>query len=383
MGEHARLLRAAGHDVEIVAGRGDARIVPELDSRHPRVERLTSALARGEGAAGEFAELASTIREALARVLAGRDAVVAHNVMTMPFNLPLARALVDLHLPVVAWTHDIALLNPRYREYQRSGEPYDLMRRPQPRCTYVAISEVRRRELAHLFGLAEEAVPVVPNGVEADAFLGISAATRDLLERAGAAGARPLILVPLRVTRRKRLELAVQAAAELRPRHPSLGVVVTGPLGPHSADNQAYWRSLHRLRADLGLDGVVAFLHELAEPGGAHPVSAASVAELYRLADAILVPSESEGFGLPVVEAALSRTPVVCADIDVLREAGGDALHLFPADGSPSQVARAIESALSVPLARDRRRALDRYSWPALVPAIEATIQRAVEAAHA
>src|SRR5205085_9503231 len=44
---HARLLRRAGHDVRVVAGRGDCELVPELDSRHPEVEQLTSRLAAG------------------------------------------------------------------------------------------------------------------------------------------------------------------------------------------------------------------------------------------------------------------------------------------------------------------------------------------------
>jgi hypothetical protein len=38
MATHARLLREAGHDVRVIAGRGDAELVPEADSRHPEVE---------------------------------------------------------------------------------------------------------------------------------------------------------------------------------------------------------------------------------------------------------------------------------------------------------------------------------------------------------
>ena len=81
---------------------------------------------------------------------------------------------------------------------------------------------------------------------------------------------------------------------------------------------------LLRQRSRLGLDGVVSFLHELAGPDGEHPVDDRTMAELYRMADLVLLPSESEGFGLPVLEAGLIRAPLVCADIPVLREVAAD-----------------------------------------------------------
>lgn len=384
LGEHARLLRAAGHDVRVVCGRGEGVEVPEADSRHPEVQALAEGLERGEFDEAAFGRLRDRLAAALTPVLDDRDVVVAHNVLTMPFNLPLAAALAALGRPVVAWTHDIAWLNPRYAGYQRDGFPYELMRRPQPGVRYVAISEVRRRELASLLGAGESSIPLIPNGVDSDAFLGISAATRALVDRAGLSGADPLLLVPLRLTPRKRLELAIEATALLRERHPGLQLCVSGPLGPHSAANLEYWERLAAQRARLGLDGAVVFLHELAEPGAPHPVSARAIAELYRLADAVVMPSESEGFGLPVIEAALARAPMVCADIPVLREAGGGSLHLFPPGGGAPELASAVEAALAEPLARDRRRVLQRSSWRALLPEIEAVLEAAArEPGHA
>lgn len=383
LGQHAALLRSGGHDVLVVTGRGDGEVVPEVDSRHPDVQALAEALARGEVDRDAYEALAARLAGRLRPLLADRDVVVAHNVLTMPFNLPLATALEQLARPVVAWTHDIAWVNPRYEEYQRQGWPYELLRTPRPRALYVAISEVRRRELAALLQLDPAQVPLVPNGVDVDAFLGISPATRALLEAAGAGDADPLVLVPLRVTPRKRLELAIEAAAELRRHHPGLRVCVSGPLGPHSAANREYWARLRALRARLGLDEVVVFLHELAPDGGPHPVSAPMIAELYRLADAVLMPSESEGFGLPVIEGALARVPVVGADLPVLREAGGGGLHVFPPGASAGEVAAAVDRALGDPLAADRRRVEERNSWRRLLPDIEAVLARAADAGRA
>jgi glycosyltransferase involved in cell wall biosynthesis len=50
-----------------------------------------------------------------------------------------------------------------------------------------------------------------------------------------------------------------------------------------------------------------------------------SLAAVYRRAAVVLLPSEREGFGLPMIEALACGTPVVASDLPVLREVGGDA----------------------------------------------------------
>ncbi len=55
------------------------------------------------------------------------------------------------------------------------------------------------------------------------------------------------------------------------------------------------------------------------------PVRADRLVALYRGADLLAFPSLHEGFGLPVVEAMAQETAVLCSDIPVLREVGGDA----------------------------------------------------------
>ena len=55
-----------------------------------------------------------------------------------------------------------------------------------------------------------------------------------------------------------------------------------------------------------------------------------TLAAVYRRAGLVLMPSEREGFGLPVVEAMASGTIVLASDIPVLRELGGDAIEYCP-----------------------------------------------------
>jgi glycosyltransferase involved in cell wall biosynthesis len=49
------------------------------------------------------------------------------------------------------------------------------------------------------------------------------------------------------------------------------------------------------------------------------------LASVYRRAAIVLLPSDSEGFALPLVEAMACGRPVVASDLSVLREVGGDA----------------------------------------------------------
>ena len=76
--------------------------------------------------------------------------------------------------------------------------------------------------------------------------------------------------------------------------------------------------------------------------------------ELLRHASAMLYLSSDEGFGLPVLEAAMQGCPVIATDIPVLREAGGDWPTYLPAD--PEALFTRLESAPPVPPARPVQR---------------------------
>jgi len=88
-----------------------------------------------------------------------------------------------------------------------------------------------------------------------------------------------------------------------------------------------------------------------------------TVVDLYALADVLVFPSESEGFGIPMLEAGLHRMPIVCSDIPSLRETGGDDPIYVPPDASGEQIADAIEHALDTPVMRMRARARE-HAWP-------------------
>jgi glycosyltransferase involved in cell wall biosynthesis len=362
MGIHARAAQDEGDDVTIVAGRGTARgipvvRIPELDSQHPSVLRDRAALAVGN-VTPEHALLVAAIERKLRPHMRRADRVVVHNVFTLPLNTALTEALFALAAErpgvFIAWTHDLGWKDGQYASQRHAGRPWSLFATAAPGVRYVAISEKARGELAALTGLTREQIALVPNGVDRVAVLGLSATGARLATRFDLFAADPLLLLPVRMTRRKRIAIAIDALADLRARYPRAALVVTGGPGAHNPSNVAYERELV---ARAG-PGVHLFHAEGVRLGPRE------LADLYGLADALVLPSENEGFGLPMLEAGLRRLPIICTDIPALREvAGGDATYV-PLSAGGAAFASAIETRLlGDPVARLHRRAREN-EWP-------------------
>jgi glycosyltransferase involved in cell wall biosynthesis len=371
LAHHARLMADAGHAVSLVAARGepwDERVplirLPLVDSRHADVLALKSELDAGR-APPAFASLMDQIADDLRPILRAVDILIPHNVCSLNKNLALTAALHRLHRETgapqfILWHHDLAWTTPRYRPELHDGYPWDLLRSDWPGARHVAVSELRRQELASLLNIPPERIVVVPNGVELADFLRLEPQTRALFEAMRLLAATPLLLLPVRLTPRKNIELALRTLAALRRHLPEAALVVTGPEGPHNPANAEYRRRLLDLRAELGLERAAHFVAEHTPEF----LPDAVVADFYRLADALILPSREEGFGIPLIEAAFSRLPVFCADIPPLRALGGGEALYFSPDADPAAVARLIADRLRADAAhRFAARARRDYSW--------------------
>jgi glycosyltransferase involved in cell wall biosynthesis len=364
MGVHAQALRAAGARVTVVAGRGRApkgvwlARVPEVDSRNATVLRDFRALAHGERTK-EHDRLVERLVRKLRPIFAGADRVVVHNVMTMNFNLALTAAIVWLASErpglVIAWTHDLAWCDELYIKERHPGEPWDLIARAHPSIKYVVVSDERARQFSELSGLPRERITVVPNGADLASVLALSPAGVRLADRLDLWTADPLLLLPARLTRRKRIEAAIAATAALRGRGRDAALVVTGLPGPHNPANARYLAELVALAERAGR------AHLLYALGIRAPYRL--VVDLYALADVLVLPSQNEGFGIPLVEAALHRLPIVTSDLPTLRALAGDAATYVRPDASGEMIADAVQQALDHPLARFRSRTR-ALAWP-------------------
>jgi glycosyltransferase involved in cell wall biosynthesis len=371
IGHHARLMVADGHQVSILAGRGAQTnssvpfiSLPLVDSRHPEVLAVKSELDAGKVTA-RFDSLVADLEKILRKQLAGVELLIAHNVCSLNKNLPLTTALNNIYcqpgMPhLILWHHDLAWTTPRYRAELHDGQPWDLLRTDWPKALQVTVSEPRRQELAGLLGVPADRILVVPNGVEPGKFLKLEDQTLKFVDEINLLAGEPLLLLPVRITPRKNIELAIRSLAVLRDHFPEARLVVTGPLGPHNPANSVYFNRLIAIRTELGLDKAVFFLAEHSQEYLPDEV----IADFYRLADALLLPSREEGFGIPILEAGLVGLPVFCAGIPPLRELGEGFATFFSPDASPVQVAALVEKRLSTESTYGmRQRVKQEYTW--------------------
>ncbi len=375
---HARLLADRGYDVSVIAGRGATfhprvtfHLVPEVDSRHPDVLAIAGELAQGRVPDG-FASLRDRIAARLHELLSETNAVIVHNAVTLHKNLPLTaalRLLVDARaIHLIAWCHDFAWQDELYTPEMHPGYPWDLLRTPWPGVRYVVVSHHRREMLARLLGLPEQEIAVVTPGVDVAEFLKLEPETRRLVVELRLLDAEPLMLLPARVTRRKNIEMGIRITAALSDLMARPVLIVTGPPGPHNPSNIAYLNYLRDLRRQLGVDDRVHFLYEYGEDESPLHVTDAMMSDFYQLADLLLFPTRREGFGIPVLEAGLTRLPIFAADIPPIRESAGNLAYRFDPDDDPAMVARAIAERLSRdPAYRMRRRVLREFAWEQII----------------
>ena len=197
----------------------------------------------------------------------------------------------------------------------------------------LTVSERSKRDLVSLYGLPAEKVVVTPNGVDP--------AFRPDGEEAPAGGEasaspRGYVLSVGAIQPRKN-QLAASAAA----REVGLPLVVVGP-----EKDAATAAALREAGAELR-----------------GYVSSDELARLYRGAACLVQASHYEGFGLPVLEAMASGTPVVTVREEALVEVVGDAAVVVADDGLADGIRRAVAEREQL-----RRAGLDRahaFSWRA------------------
>jgi glycosyltransferase involved in cell wall biosynthesis len=110
---------------------------------------------------------------------------------------------------------------------------------------------------------------------------------------------------------RKRIDVLLRVFAALLPIAPAARLVKAGQLT----------QAQSALARELGIEDRMTVLPLL---------SREALAALYRRSTILMLPSDNEGFGLPVIEALACRTPVLASDLPVLREVGGEVVVYSP-----------------------------------------------------
>lgn len=332
----ATALTGYGIDVEIFT-RAESASQPEVEELHPGVlVRHVHAGPRTRVAKEELPDHVTSLAGAMNRIrtlLADGhfDAIHSHYWVS-----GMAGLLMTDHweIPLIHSMHTMAKV--KNRHLGSAGKP-----EPQARIAgeerivaeadrLIANTLTEAGELEQLYGADPERIDVIPPGVDLEVFNPTPRPAS--LPETGISDGTFHILFAGRIQRLKGPHVLIDAVAELRRRRPEMPLAVN-ILGAASGSDDL---DLPPLIDRLDLTRTVR-LHD--------PVEPAALADWYRAADVVVMPSFSESFGLVALEAQACGTPVVATNVGGLAEAVSDGqTGLLIPGHSPGAWADALES---------------------------------------
>jgi D-inositol-3-phosphate glycosyltransferase len=237
----------------------------------------------------------------------------------------------------------------------------------------MAATPAEASQLVGLYAADPDRVRLAPPGVDHGVFFPRSRA--EARQRLHLTGVR-LVLFVGRLQAHKGPDVAVRTLAEAVSRAPAgddvvLGIV-GGPSGSGHGDEMA---RLADLAARLGVADRVMFFPPQPQP---------RLAQFYAAADAVLVPSRSESFGLVALEAQACGTPVVAAAVGGLRYSVVDGATGYlveghdPADHAERLLAIVGDPALAAEMSRESVRHSMRFSWDATAGEIDSVYRELI-----
>lgn len=394
----ARYLISRGFEVKIIAGKGQNFLpgikfvrIPEIYSLHREVVKAQEALKKGNTA--PFKTLKVHLEKKLREETKNSKTIIYHNCLNMPFNIALTascHSLMGNEKRHLVWLHDSPLFDPFYKPLLNSIEtaeyPWNLLTSYSPRALYITITEERKKQAINILGIPEERIRVIPNGIEVSRFLSLSPALVYLLKKINAVAPDYVALLPARLIRRKNIEMGIRIIKEMNQLHKKVLLLITAPSDPHRAEDE-YRREIKDLIKKLNIEEKIIFLNEFtlapehlrtqeeeANPlleecpdspeKELFPLNFENLKGLYAISDFLLLPSTIEGFGIPVLEAGISRLPVFCSNLPTLKEVGQDNLYYFSLHDAPETIAERILKTLAEnPFSRLFQRVKKDFDW--------------------
>lgn len=281
------------------------------------------------------------------------DLVHAHYWLSGLVGAELARSM---GIPLVTSFHTLA----RAKEAAGGSPEPAARRRAEDEVVrvsdrIVAGSPAEREDLVRLYGADPERIGVVSPGVDLEVF---RPGDRHAARRRFDLDEAPTVVFVGRLQPLKGPQVALAAMGRLARMVPDARLVIVGGDSPRGSTGERVKLAL--AARNLGVARHVRFVD---------PLPHARLADLYRAADVVVIPSASESFGLVALEAGACGTPVVATAVGGLRRLvrDGQTGYLVPSR-DPAAFAEALSRIVTDPEARDRLgangvRLAQRFPW--------------------
>ena len=324
--ESAQRMAAMGVSVDIFTRRTDAS-QPDIVEISPGVRVRHFECGHGSLTKEQLPAHIHGLSKEFLRIVKSEnyDVIHSHYWLSGKVAMPAAK---ELGIPLIHTMHTMARVKNLNLAEGESPEP---MIRVQGETQVVAAADAliantdaEGASLVSLYDACPDKVHVVTPGVDLYNFT----------PGEGRSHAREVVGLPHdalvvsfvgRIQPHKGPEVLIRATSELVKHSPILRhKLVVNVMGGASGANTEEVDRLKELSSWLGIDDVVRF-----EP----PVARKDLAQWYRAADLVVVPSYSESFGLVALEAQACGTPVVATAVGGLRTAVADGISGVLVDG--------------------------------------------------
>ncbi len=323
----SQILTELGHTCFYFAGESEwpsqqTYLVPEAHFLHPVIQRLSVDLFNRDTRSPDTSHAIHQLAEQLKDHLRGfvqafnLDLLIAENVLSLPMNVPLGLALIELiaetNLPLIAHHHDFAWERERFHgnaaaDYLHAAFPPML-----PTIRHVVINSFASRQLALHTGASSM---LIPNVIDFDSPPpALDDYAVDLRSELRIAPDEYLLLQPTRVVARKRIELAMELARRLEMK---CVLVISHAAGDEGLAYQKYLSEYARLLGVRVIFAADRVDHDRGRAADGRKIFALS--DIYPQADLVTYPSWVEGFGNAFLEAVYYRRPIVMSTYEIFR----------------------------------------------------------------
>ena len=309
-----------------------------------------------------------SIMDFLEYSLSSFDILIVHNVLTMPYNIPLTHAITRIArkggIRVLSWNHD----SPFFHEPHQDACPasWEILRQASPGIRYVCATDALKEGFEKLYGPGTD-ITVIPCGIFVSDFISLQNETYLLIDENHLYDRDLLLLHPARYHQDKNIEFSIRVVEALVHEGVNPVLMLTAVIDPHDPVSVEYHDRMKRLVSEKNLSSHVLFISDFFYRHLSSPaIPRAVLKDLYQISDMLIMPNLREGYGTPLLEAAVSRLPIAYSDIPAFRRFLGDDGCMFCLEKGPADAAEKIHRHASTCTGSMFRKVLRDYNGETL-----------------